>query len=370
MRPSLKDRGTLTDVAKAVGVSVASVSYAFSRPDQLSPELRQKILATARSLNYPGPNPAARMLRTGFAGSIAVVYASPLYHVFQDPAASAFLSGVAEACSERHLGLLLLQCGDGYENILRRAAVDGLIIYTMPNDGRTIQTVVDRGLPMVVVDQFSLPNVPFVGIEERAAARACAQHLKDLGHKRFAIVTFPLHIDGYTGPIDRGRLRKAGFEVARRRMQGYLSVIESAGTKTSMKIWECLRSSEEDGRTAGEFFLENKPRPTAILATSDRLALGVMEFARTRRLRIPEDLAVVGFDDIPAARMSAPRLTTVHQSFEEKGRRAVAVLLKEKGPLKTILPTKLIIRQSSDPAVLGADQERALSSIRSTTLNQ
>src|SRR5260221_51238 len=154
MRPSLKDRGTLTDVAKAVGVSVASVSYAFSRPDQLSPELRQKILATARSLN-------------------------------------------------------------------------------------------------------------------------------DLGHKRFAIVTFPLHIDEYTGPIDRGRLRKAGFEVARRRMQGYLSVIESAGTKTSMKIWECLRSSEEDGRTAGEFFLENKPRPTAILATSDRLALGVMEFART-----------------------------------------------------------------------------------------
>jgi DNA-binding LacI/PurR family transcriptional regulator len=107
MRPSLKDRGTLTDVAKAVGVSVASVSYAFSRPELLSTKLREKILATARSLNYPGPNPAARMLRTGFAGSIAVVYASPLYHVFQDPAAAAFLSGVAEACSERRLGLLL-----------------------------------------------------------------------------------------------------------------------------------------------------------------------------------------------------------------------------------------------------------------------
>src|SRR3981081_40183 len=113
MRPSLKDRGTLTDVAKAVGVSVASVSYAFSRPDQLSAELRQKILATARALNYPGPNPAARMLRTGFAGSIAVVYASPLYHVFQDPAASAFLSGVGEACSERHLGSLTTQGSSG-----------------------------------------------------------------------------------------------------------------------------------------------------------------------------------------------------------------------------------------------------------------
>jgi DNA-binding LacI/PurR family transcriptional regulator len=360
MRPSLKDRGTLTDVAKVVGVSVASVSYAFSRPELLSTKLREKILTTARSLNYPGPNPAARMLRTGFAGSFAVVYASPLYHVFQDPAASAFLSGVAEACSERRLGLLLLQCGEGYESIIRSAAVDGLIIYTMPKDAVTIQTVADRGLPMVVVDQFLLPNVPFIGIEERAAARACAQHIKALGHRRLGIVTFPLHADGYSGPIDKKRLEKACFEVARRRLQGYLGVIEPRGPKTSVKIWECLRSSEEDGRTAAEYFLRKKPRPTAILATSDRLALGVMEVARRYQLRIPEDLAVVGFDDIPSAKMSAPQLTTVHQPFEEKGRVAVAALLKEKGPLRTILPTKLIIRQSSDPTVLGADQERGI----------
>jgi DNA-binding LacI/PurR family transcriptional regulator len=82
-----------------------------------------------------------------------------------------------------------------------------------------------------------------------------------------------------------------------------------------------------------------------------------MEVARRYQLRIPEDLAVVGFDDIPAAKMSAPQLTTVHQPFEEKGSAAVAALLKEEGPLRTILPTKLITRQSSDPAVLGADQE-------------
>ena len=86
--------------------------------------------------------------------------------------------------------------------------------------------------------------------------------------------------------------------------------------------------------------------------------LGVMEVARRYRLCIPEDLAMVGFDDIPAARMSAPRLTTVRQPFEEKGRAAVAALLKEKGPLRTILPTKLVIRHSSDPAVVGLDQER------------
>jgi DNA-binding LacI/PurR family transcriptional regulator len=358
MRPSLKDRGTLTDVAKVVGVSIASVSYAFNRPELLTPQLREKILAAARSLNYPGPNPAARMLRTGFAGSIAVVYASPLYHVFQDPAAAAFLSGVAEGCSERHLGLLLLQCGEGYESVVRSAAVDGLIIYTMPNDAVTIQTVVDRGLPMVIVDQFLLPNVPFVGIEDRVAARVCARHIKALGHRRLGIVTFPLHADGYCGPIDKKRLEKACFEVARRRLQGYLRAIDAGEPK--VKIWECPRSSEEDGRTAAEYLLSKKPRPTAILATSDRLAFGVMEVARKYQLRVPKDLAVVGFDDIPAASMSAPPLTTVRQPFEEKGRLAVAALLREKGPLRTILPTKLIIRQSSDPAVLEADQEREI----------
>jgi DNA-binding LacI/PurR family transcriptional regulator len=133
-----------------------------------------------------------------------------------------------------------------------------------------------------------------------------------------------------------------------------------ADLKSSVNIFECPRSSEEDGRTAAEYFLKQEPRPTAILATSDRLALGVMEVARRYKLRIPEDLAVVGFDDIPAAKMSAPQLTTVHQPFEEKGRVAVTALLKEKGPLRTILPTKLIIRQSSDPAVVGADQEREI----------
>ncbi len=360
MRPSLKDRGTLTDVAKVVGVSVASVSYAFSRPDQLSPELREKILATARSLNYSGPNPAARMLRRGFAGSIAVVYASPLYHVFQDPAAAGFLSGVAEACSARRLGLLLLQCGEDYESIIRGAAVDGLIIYTMPKDALTIQTLVDRGLPMVVVDQFLLPNVPFIGIEDGAAARACAQHIKALGHKRIGIVTFPLHADGYTGPIDKKRLKKACFEVARRRMQAYLRALLPEGPETSVEIWECPLSSEEGGRTAAEYFLKKKLRPTAILATSDRLALGVMEVARKYQLSIPGELAVVGFDDIPAAKMSAPQLTTVRQPFQEKGRAAVAALLEEKRPLRTILPTSLIIRQSSDPTIVGPDQEREI----------
>ena len=111
MKPSLRALGTLKDVAKIVGVSHTTVSNAFNRPNQLSTKLRESVLAAARSINYSGPNPAARMLRIGFAKTIAVVWTDPMAHAFEDQAAVSFLSGVAEACAERSLNLLLLQGG-------------------------------------------------------------------------------------------------------------------------------------------------------------------------------------------------------------------------------------------------------------------
>jgi DNA-binding LacI/PurR family transcriptional regulator len=348
MKPTLKARGTLKDVAHLVGVSHTTVSNAFSRPDQLSGELRQQILAAARSLNYPGPNPAARMLRTGFAGTIAVVYADPLHHAFQDPATSAFFSGVAEACAQRSLGLLLLQGGEISLQTVQNAAVDGLIIYSMSKEGRAFRAIADRGLPMVIVDQPLIAKIPFVGIDDRGGARACAQHLKDIGHERFAIVTFALGSDGHCGYVDEKRLKAVCFEIPRRRIEGYLDVLNAGGPKAPIKIWECLRSDEESGRAAAESLFKDLPHPTAVLATSDRLAIGLMEAARAHRIRVPEDLAVVGFDDIPAASLISPQLTTVHQPMAEKGRLAVSSLLNDKAPLRIKLTTKLIIRQSTN----------------------
>jgi DNA-binding LacI/PurR family transcriptional regulator len=347
MKPTLKARGTLRDVARLVGVSHTTISNAFSRPDQLSPELREKILAAARSVNYPGPNPAAQMLMSGFANTIALVYADPLYHAFEDPATSAFVGGVAEACDQRSLGLLLLQGGGASLRTVQSAAVDGLIIYSLSKDAETIRTIADRGLPMVVVDQPLLPKVPFVGIDDRAAARTCGQHLKDLGHQNVAIVTFRLGSDEHCGPVDRKRLKGICFEVPRRRIEGYLEVLDASGPGFSGMIWECSHSNEESGRTAAEGIFKSERRPTAILATSDRLAIGVIEAAVDHQLRVPQDLAVVGFDDIPAANLITPQLTTVHQPMAEKGRSAVSMLLKENSHLRVKLPAKLIIRDST-----------------------
>src|SRR5580692_4765194 len=223
-----------------------------------------------------------------------IVYADPLYHAFEDPATSAFVGGVAAACDQRGLGLLLLQGGGASLRTVQSAAVDGLIIYSLSKDAETIRTIADRGLPMVVVDQPLLPKVPFVGIDDRAAARSCGQHLKDLGHQNIAIVTFQLGNDKHCGPIDRKRLKEICFEVPRRRIEGYLEVLDASGPGFSVMIWECSHSNEESGRTAAEGIFESEPRPSAILATSDRLAIGVIEAAVDHQLRVPQDLAVVG----------------------------------------------------------------------------
>jgi DNA-binding LacI/PurR family transcriptional regulator len=357
MKPSLNARGTLVDIARRLGVSSATVSNAFNRPDQLSAKLREKILATARSMHYSGPNPAARMLRTGFAGTIGVVYPNSLIRPFEHPVAAALLGGIADACAARGLALLLQQGGADSLKVIRNAAVDGFIAFSLPKNDVTLEAIKERALPMVIVDQPRLPKVPVVGIDERASARACAEHLRALGHKRFAIVTFRLGADGYCGYIDRNRVKNSRYELNRVRVSTYLDVLDQGGPGVSVKIWEWHRSNEEGGRIAGENLVKEHPRPTAILATSDSLAIGVIEAARICKVRVPQDLAVTGFDDIPAAKLVTPRLTTIHQPIAEKGRLAVAALLKEDAPLRIMVPTKLVIRQSSDPATLGSAHE-------------
>ena len=169
--------------------------------------------------------------------------------------------------------------------IIQTVAIDGLIVFSMPKDDVTLRTVTDRALPMVIVDGPKLPGIPFVGIDEGAAARACAQHLKDLDTKTFGIVTFKFGAAGHCGFIDRKRVKNSCYGLNRSQVQGYLEVLDNSGSVVSVKLWEWPRSNEEGGRTAAESLFSEHPRPTAILAASDRLGIGVIEAARRRRLR-------------------------------------------------------------------------------------
>ena len=192
-------RVTLKHIAADVGVTPMTVSNAFNRPDQLSAELRERILARAQALGYTGPDPLARGLRRGRAGAIGLVSDTPLSYAFDDPAASAVMAGLCSVTEEQGLGLVLVPTG----GLLPSAAVDGVVVYSVGERDPLLAAA--RPLPTVIIDQPRDTGLPTVGIDDRAAAYDAARHLTALGHRRFAVVTFGLEAADRVGPADLAR---------------------------------------------------------------------------------------------------------------------------------------------------------------------
>lgn len=343
----------MLDVARAVGVSRTTVSNAFNRPDQLSPTLREKIVASARELGYSGPNPAARMLRTGRTGAIGLVFDESLPYAFHDPTAIAFLRGVAEVCESQDVGLTILPVGEEGRTIeaVQAAAVDGFLVYCLAEDSAVIAAVRARALPVVAVDVGNRDGLAEVTVDDRAAARQAAQHLVDLGHRHVAIVSMELHDDGYEGPVDSARRQSARFGVARDRLLGYLDALAGIDIDPDRVPIVEIDGNRPDGAVeATRRLLGLTPRPTAILAMSDQLALGALAEARRLGVRVPEQLSVVGFDDMPMVALTDPPLTTVRQPLLDKGRMAASLLFGDTAPQIHRLDTQLVVRRSTGPA--------------------
>lgn len=344
---------TLDDIATAIGVSRTTVSNAFNRPDQLSHALREKVLGAAREMGYPGPNPLARNLRTGRAGAIGLVFSEVLTYAFSDPTTVAFLQGVARVCEPAEAALLILPATDpvAAQKTVRQAAVDGFLVYCMPKDSPVAMAVLDRRLPVVAVDHPALEGVPGVGIDDREAARVAAAHLVDLGHRYFACISMEVQDDRYVGPLTQARQADAAFHTSIDRLAGYEDALRAGGIDPSqMETQERPGNSEDGGFDAACLFLSKRPRPTAILAMSDRLAIGALRAAEHMGLLVPDDVSVIGFDDIPDAAHARPPLTTIRQPLIDKGAVAVEMLLAgAKGPSR-LLETELIRRGSTGPA--------------------
>lgn len=342
---------TLQDVAKAVGVSRTTVSNAFNRPDQLSSELRERVLAVAKDMGYPGPNPMARMLRTGHTGAIGLVFSEALPYAFNDPTAIAFLKGVSQVCEQVKASLLIMptQKSDTAGQTIRQAAVDGFIVYCMPNDSEAVAQVLKRKLPVVAVDQPNLKGLPSVSIDDRQAASAAAAHLISFNHTQLAIIAMDFKPDLYAGPVDARRVKQATFQNTLLRLYGYEDAMRQAGLNPSLvPIEERPYNSENGAFEAALTLLCRSPRPTGILAMSDRLAIGALRAAEHLGLAVPEELSIVGFDDIPLASQIRPSLTTIQQPLVEKGAVAAELLLgNADGKTSRVLETKLIVRESS-----------------------
>ena len=355
-----KRRVTLKDIADSLGIARSTVSNAYNRPDQLSDILREKILETAAQLGYVGPNPAARNLRRGVTQSIGLLYPSPLSYAFTDPVAALFIRGVATEVEREGYTLLLVggPTDDATSSPIpaTTANVDGFIVHSFADGDPLLEAALARQLPTVMVDNLTVKSFPYVTVADVQGAHAATEHLIKLGHQRFGVIALELTPDAVGGIVNRAQQDRAVYGPTRARLEGYRNAIEQAGISWDKQVTviETLDNTHEEGRAAAATLLSLDPRPTTILAMSDRFALGVLAEAHAQKLVVPHDLSVVGFDDIPDAARSQPPLTTVRQSHVEKGRQAGKLLLAQlRGkpqPESVTLETQLVIRDSSAKA--------------------
>lgn len=356
--PKKGQRVTITQVAAALGVAVSTVSNAYNRPDQLSEALRMRILQTAAELGYTGPQALARSLRQQRAGAIGLLFAERLPYAFSDPAAMLMLEGLAHVLEASNMGLLLIPGRVGHSTTLERALVDGLVLYSLHNAHPLVELALKRRLPTVMIDQIASGDAISILVHDFEGARQATQHLIDLGHRHFGLI--------FDRIAEQPKGRRSGssigpvtglpdtFLALKRRFEGYAAAFEQAGIKWDEQFfYECHDNDVPSGAEAMRAILAEERRPTALLCLTDRLALGAMQEAQRAGLRIPEQLSIVGYDDIPAAAQSSPGLTTVQQDHRAKGRLAgeclIALLQGNALEPPDLLANSLVIRGSTGP---------------------
>jgi DNA-binding LacI/PurR family transcriptional regulator len=354
---------TLATLARELGVSRTTVSNAYNHPDQLSPALRSRVLEAARRLGYPGPDPLAATLSRGRVGALGLLFFDdlhyPLRFAFSDPAHVLFLEGVADACGQAGVGLVLVGGGRS-SDLVRAALVDGFVCqYDVEGDER-LQSVLERGLPLVVVDGPPPPGAGHVGVDDRGGAAMAARHLLELGHRRLGVVAAPLSPDPHEGPAGPERQAGARYGAIRERLLGYRAAAEEAGLDwAEVPVEERFPYGQEAGRAAAAALLGRADRPTALLAMSDELAFGALRAAEELGIAVPGELSVVGFDDTPPAELARPALTTVRQPHHAKGVAAARWLLDPNGrPASQVFPVELVVRASTAPPPGGQRRSR------------
>ena len=346
-------RVTLQTIADRLGVSRMTVSNAFSRPDQLSADLRAQVLAVADELGYVGPNPAARALASGNAGNVGLLMSDSLRYTVTDHVAVALLAAIADELGPTGRALTLLPTTKDQPFVpARDVAMDGALVHSCIPKSDSVQWLLRRGLPLVFVDQDPERGYGSVNIDDRGGARAAAEHLVQLGHRRIGIAT--TGFGGDVGILD-DPLTAAVAQVERERIRGWLEALTAAGIEP-VTVRVPHTDPAQNGHEAAELLLAQRPRPTAILCYSDAVASGVLRAAVSAGLEVPRELSIVGFDDSPLARELRPALTTVRQDVAAKGRAAINALTdaidseragRTKRPRRVLLPTELVVREST-----------------------
>jgi DNA-binding LacI/PurR family transcriptional regulator len=334
-------RVTLVDVAVRAGVSPSTASLAFSGAGPVAEATRRRVLAAAEELGYAGPDPLARSLRQGRSGVIGVVIGERLIDAFRDPVAVALLDGASEELTSLGSALLLLpgdsrRTGPPPERVAR-IPLDAVVFASCDDDHPLLDHARTRGVPMLTVEGPRLVGIPFVDIDHHGGTREVVTHLVELGHREIAVAALPLGADARRGWVDPARRASIAWTLCRDRLEAVEEVL-GRGVPT----YEAAHNLVEEGELVGAALLEATPRPTAVVAQSDLLAVGVIRAAHKAGVRVPADLSVAGFDGIDTTGWLGDQvLTTVEQPMVEKGHvagRMVAELLAGRRPSDVTLP--------------------------------
>ena len=336
-----KKQATSQDVADLAGVSRTTVSFVLNNVPgmKISEETRQRVLEAAQQLNYY-PASAARTLASGKTHRIGLVLCEQRDHLMADAFLPPFLRGLSDLAQQESYRVVFQSGEDkagetAYVGLLREQQVDGLIVSAPRSDDSQLSRLYEEGYPLVLHGRLPDCALPFVDIDNVGGAHKGVSHLTGLGHRRMGLITnAPL---SYTSSQDR--------------LTGYRQALQEAALPLDDELVRYGEFSPQSGRKAMESLLALPSPPSAVLVASDVVALGAMAAVRKQGIRIPQDIALVGFDDIFLAAYVSPPLTTVRLPAYGLGWAAGDMLIRlinedDLVEKQMLLESELVIRQS------------------------
>jgi LacI family transcriptional regulator len=331
-------RMTIRQIADLAGVSIATVSRVLNGRDDVAPETREAVRQIIREHGYTA-NRSARGLSAGRTGLVGILVPMVFPAYF-----AGILAGASEALTERDLPIALSPTGGEHDrevSVIDRlhGLTDGALIILPEESGEELERLQDNGYRFVVIDPLMplAERIPSVSAAHTSGADQAMQHLLELGHRRIAHIAGPR---GWVATEDRRR--------------GYHAALAAAGILPDPALTVETTPEIAHGQDAAGHLLNLPDPPTAIFCFNDNNAIGAIQAARARGLRVPEDLSVVGFDDVEGATIVTPKLTTVRQPLAEMGRTGVSLLMRLLAgerfeTLHVELATRLVVRESTAP---------------------
>lgn len=313
MKEKEKKRVTISDIAREAGVSKTAVSFAFNMPGRISKETREKILRTAEKLKYI-PDPMARNFSIGKHLSLGFLLPQDTDAALANPYIVEVIRGLGNVCQQRGYTLTIIPpLNDSVFEAVKNATVDGLVTMGYILDEGVKEVIKVRAIPLVMIDGTESSTTFSINIDDEGAGYTQLVRVLELGHRNVALISLPE--PAYQSPSEiypaRGLVEK--------RLEGYYRALREYGIAPASVPLYTGKATRQRGNEIAEEILAKPERPTAIIAMSDIVAIGIIQRLKQAGVKVPEDISVVGFDDIRESELIDPPLTTIAQPAYEKG---------------------------------------------------